>query len=865
MAYVGPAQRRQGVYCHEHWEPVGYPLLNSRYDYKVKDVFVEATLTETYEAQTNIEREVSYIFEVPPEASVIGFTARVGSTQIEGIVEEKTEANNKYQKAKDAGVQAWKLDKVNDEVFQISLGNASPNSKIIIRITLASVTYAYVISSDTIEDSVRLTIPAGLAPRPGAGPASQTTVPTAPAGANAVTITVGIEAEENFSIQDLECLSHRARIFYGFSDDSAEHLSPREKQQQKKDWKAYVKFESKQFIAKHFVLAWTVPEVDEARCQVEQLSTAGNQAPTFAFALTLVSNFDLGPEEHEYIFLVDNSGSMSGQRTQNANGVVKAMLGSLPGQRNSTFNIYTFNTSASSILPGKRSVPYDTSNVANALNQLKASAYGGTDIDKALKTVFSERNSSKPRCSVIVITDGLDWGVTAAMKTVQQNVANAAASSKLLRVFVLGLGDDVSRGMCEALARAGSGATAYITESELYDDHQTEKAQTLITAINRAPVRVRSIDWGMQPTQPRTTGGASGRDQGGGRRQPNQNELGPRAKGSNLPPANALQQAPKPGTMFWAIRSYWYAIISGTFKSDFQAKIVYEVPGMRTGPITKEVSYTFSPTPGRVIHTLAARALIQTFEDKALSTTDPDEKYVNEAEIIRLGKTYSLASTQTSFVATMNGTGVRTNVAGNAPASSQRLLSSVSLSNQSDLGFVATQAPSGGASSASYALVSEISNRSFVQPRMMRMAVSRNTFEDPKDDQGSPEEDDYEEDEDATEDDLSQLINAQQGNGSFDSTVVQVNVFPSTGIPEIPPFISTLQGRENIKEQIWLAICVIAFFQKKHGDRRNEWSSAKSKAEKFVKTTFCCIFGLDSAKADSILTNSLDDAEGYFY
>ncbi|KAF4438732.1 von Willebrand domain [Fusarium acutatum] len=861
MAYVGPAQRRQGVYCHEHWEPVGYPLLSSRYDYMVKDVFVEATLTETYEAQTNVEREVSYIFEVPPEASVIGFIARVGSTQIEGIVEEKAEANNKYQKAKDAGVQAWKLDKVNDEVFQISLGNASPNSKIVI-----SVTYAYVISSDTIEDSVRLTIPAGLAPRPGAGPASQTTVPTAPAGANAVTITVGIEVEENSSIMSLECLSHHARTFYGFSDGSAEHLSPREQQKQKKDWKAYVKFESKQFIAKHFVLAWTVPEIDEARCQVEQLSTPSNHAPTFAFALTLVSNFELDPDEHEYIFLVDNSGSMSGQRTQNANGVVKAMLGSLPGQRNSTFNIYNFNTSASSILPAKRSIPYDTNNVANALNLLKATAYGGTDIDKALKTVFSERNSSKPRCSVIVITDGLDWGVTAAMKTVQQNVSNAASSSKLLRVFVLGLGDDVSRGMCEGLARAGSGATAYITESQLYDDHQNEKAEALINAINRAPVRVRSIDWGMQLTQPRTTGGASGRDHGGGRRQPNQNELGPRAKGSNLQPANALQQAPKPGTMFWAIRSYWYAIISGTFKSDFKAKIVYEVPGMRTGPITKEVSYSLSPTPGRVIHTLAARALIQTFEDKALSTTDPDDKYVNEAEIIRLGTTYSLASTQTSFVATMNGTGVRTNVAGNAPASGQRLLSSVSLSNQSDLGFVATQAPSGGASVASYALASETSNRSFAQPRMMRMAISSNAFEDPQGDAGSPEEDDYDEDEDEdATDNLSQLINAQEGNGSFDSTVVEVNVFPSTGIPEIPPFISTLQGRENIKQQIWLTICVIAFFQKKHGDRRNEWSGAKSKAEKFVKTTFCCIFGVDSGQCDSILSNSLDDAEGYFY
>lgn len=115
MAYVGPAQRRQGVYCHEHWTTVGYPLLSSSYDYLVRDVFVQGVLTETYQAQTNVEREVSYLFEVPPEASVTRFTAQVGNTQVEAIVDEKAEADKKYQQAKGAGVQAWKLEKVKDE------------------------------------------------------------------------------------------------------------------------------------------------------------------------------------------------------------------------------------------------------------------------------------------------------------------------------------------------------------------------------------------------------------------------------------------------------------------------------------------------------------------------------------------------------------------------------------------------------------------------------------------------------------------------------------------------------------------------------------------------------------------------------
>ncbi|GAB1312836.1 hypothetical protein MFIFM68171_03046 [Madurella fahalii] len=857
MAYVGPAQRRQGVYCHEHWTPVGYPLLSSNYAYMVRDVFVEGRLTETYQAKTNVEREVSYIFEVPPEASVVGFSAQVGNTRVEGIVDEKTEADKKYRQAKSAGVQAWKLDKVNDEVFQISLGNVSPNSSIII-----SVTYVYVISTDTLEDSVRLTIPAGLAARPGAGPASQTTVPTAPTGRNAVTITVGIEVDQNVGIFDLNSLSHHANITNGFSDNSFKNMTPVEKMRAFKQWKSYVEFSSDQFLRNHFVLVWNVPWIDQPRCIVEPLSPAIPGKPqTIAFALTLVSNIWLELEEHEYIFVVDNSGSMSGSRTQTANAVVGAMLRQLPTAKRSSFNIYNFTTSAWSIIPGGRSLGYDKNNVSTALRQLKTNASGGTNINAALTTVLNQRDHSKPRCSIIVVTDGLDWGVTSAMQTVQRNATAAAAQSKLLRVFVMGLGDDVSRGMCEALARAGSGATAYISESQLQEhDHLVSKAETLINVINRAPIRVRSIDWGMNPAPAQP--GASG-DNLPARPKPNQGQLGAAAKGDNLPPPKAIQQAPLPGTMFWAVRSYWYAIVNGTPRAA-KARIVYDIPGSGLPTKTIDVNFGLSAS-GRLIHSLAARALIQTFEEKATSITDSTEKYWNECEIVRLGKTYNLASTQTSFVATMNGVGTRTYVASNAPPAGPSLLSGVPKDHISGLGFVGTQtlaAPTVQARFAAPASATTASDQSLMAGLDASAAptmdlTARYAVPDASSAAASAPS--------VGGDDLSEIIGAQDGNGAFDSSTVERIVFPGTGIPAVPAFISSLEGRDNVKEQIWLAICVIAFFQKKHSGRSSEWATSKSKAEKFVKTTLCCIFGVDPSQSEGIFTNSLDDAEGYFY
>lgn len=160
-------------------------------------------------------------------------------------------------------------------------------------------TYVHVISSDTIEDSIRLTIPAGLAARPGVAPASQTTVPTAPTGANAITITVGIEAEGGAEILNLNSLSHHANITIGFSDDSFKALSPAQQHQVFDPRKAYVELTSTQFLRNHFVLVWTVPWIDQARCVVERLSPQITGKPqTLAFALTLVSNLRLLPEEH---------------------------------------------------------------------------------------------------------------------------------------------------------------------------------------------------------------------------------------------------------------------------------------------------------------------------------------------------------------------------------------------------------------------------------------------------------------------------------------------------------------------------------------------------------------------------------------
>ena len=64
--------------------------------------------------------------------------------------------------------------------------------------------------------------------------------------------------------------------------------------------------------------------------------------------------------------------------------------------------------------------------------------------------------------AAFVLTDGKTGDISKIVTTVSQAVAKAERENGLLRVFVLGIGDDVSTHVCEKIARAGKGVPAYI-------------------------------------------------------------------------------------------------------------------------------------------------------------------------------------------------------------------------------------------------------------------------------------------------------------------------------------------------------------------------------------------------------------------
>jgi len=133
-------------------------------------------------------------------------------------------------------------------------------------------------------------------------------------------------------------------------------------------------------------------------------------------------------------------------------------------------------------------------------------------------------------------------------------------------------------------------------------------------------------------------------------------ELGPKEQPIVLPPPPRIQQAPKteklPIPLYPGFRCSVFAIVrqsSTEAPFSLSVRIHGQVLGspvsleIAVQPVAIEAAHTGDENVS-LLHTLAARALIQDWEDK--EKTD-----VTRAEIVRLGRRYSLASSATSFVA----------------------------------------------------------------------------------------------------------------------------------------------------------------------------------------------------------------------
>ncbi|CAN5431078.1 hypothetical protein BH09CHL1_BH09CHL1_04300 [soil metagenome] len=163
----------------------------------------------------------------------------------------------------------------------------------------------------------------------------------------------------------------------------------------------------------------------------------------------------------DVILVLDTSGSMEGQKIEQAKGALTTILNRLNAE--DRFTIVEFSTGvrtySNELLPAS-SAPDAIGWVSNL------ESTGGTDINGALQQAMSLVQEGRPTY-VLFLTDGLPTEGEIEVPAILENVDVAAPDD--IRLFSFGVGDDVDTILLDTLSQQHHGASAYVRPEESID------------------------------------------------------------------------------------------------------------------------------------------------------------------------------------------------------------------------------------------------------------------------------------------------------------------------------------------------------------------------------------------------------------
>ncbi|HSG46238.1 MAG TPA: VIT domain-containing protein, partial [Longimicrobiales bacterium] len=212
------------------------------------------------------------------------------------------------------------------------------------------------------------------------------------------------------------------------------------------------------------------------------------------FMLTLSPGRNPGrAEPRDVTVVVDVSGSMSGEKMEQARAALHRLLSSL--SREDRFRLVAFSNAVRLHREGwARAEGRELDDARRWVDRLAAD--GGTNIEGALRESFRMEQPEDRLPVVIFLTDGLP---SVGEQDPQRLASWAASRSGRARVFAFGIGHDVNTHLLDRLGEAGRGSTEYVQPGE-----NVERAVSLLAAkvshpvltdleIAGAPVRLSEI------------------------------------------------------------------------------------------------------------------------------------------------------------------------------------------------------------------------------------------------------------------------------------------------------------------------------------------------------------------------------------
>ena len=348
---------------------------------------------QVFENDTPYRLEGSYFFPIPESASISDFAIYDGDKRMAAEIVEKAKARRIYNEIVRRQIDPGLLEYAGKDLFQAIVFPIEPRSTKKIELT-----YSQVLKSEGGTVSYRYELGSGRRIQP--QPIRE--------------IAASVEINSPIDLKNIFSPSHKISVI------------------KDGERRARLSFEGKgEDTQKDFLLYYSLSEKDFG----VSLLTHREPGKDGYFLMLVSPKSNIGEQERvakDIIFVLDTSGSMSGEKIDKAKAALKFGVESLSAR--DRFNIISF--SGEEHLMKANLIEADGAGKQTGLKFIEnLRAEGGTNINDALVAAFKQFQSGERPAMVVFLTDGLPTVGTTDVKQIVKNV-DGGESRQRAAVFV---------------------------------------------------------------------------------------------------------------------------------------------------------------------------------------------------------------------------------------------------------------------------------------------------------------------------------------------------------------------------------------------------------------------------------------------
>lgn len=392
----------------------------------IRDYLARTRMEYHFVNRECVNIEAVYTFALPIDGVLTDLGIVIGHRELKGIAVEKREAQERYEDAISDGDSPIMLERLDSGLYSLNVGNIMPGEKAVV-----SVEFLEVLSPKAGE--VRYELPTTLASLYG-DPAKRGLAPHQIPGHslmadNRFTLHIGIEG----------CLA------------TADILTPAHKTVMKREADRVEISLSAETTAmdRDFILTFTAQDMPRSFA----VSVPDKDGHVVLAGFT--PKFSAPTPARSIKIVVDCSGSMGGESILQARQALLRALDRLRPEDH--FNIILFGSSCSALFNRQETADATHLEAAITLTRSMDANMGGTEMEKALEKALNSASPAGMPEDILLITDGQVWDKGAVVDKL---------AKKRHRVFCIGVGSAVERGVLSALSSQTKGNAIFVNVQE---------------------------------------------------------------------------------------------------------------------------------------------------------------------------------------------------------------------------------------------------------------------------------------------------------------------------------------------------------------------------------------------------------------